>query len=113
MWRARRRIASGSPDSGSEDAQAQVKPLTAPEIDHIQTQISKIPRVSLDHAQAMQRAARSAQDLAIKPNTSILVVVDGKNVSYGKNIYLRQSPDQRHRANRLRRIPSAVSRSAR
>jgi hypothetical protein len=29
---------------------------------------------------AMQRAARSAQDLAIKTNTSILVVVDGKNV---------------------------------
>ena len=29
---------------------------------------------------AMQRAARSAQDLPIKTNTSILVVVDGKNV---------------------------------
>ena len=29
---------------------------------------------------AMQRAARSAQDLAIKTDTIILVVVDGKNV---------------------------------
>ena len=29
---------------------------------------------------AMERAARSAQDLAIKTNTSIIVAVDGKNV---------------------------------
>ncbi len=29
---------------------------------------------------AMERAARSAQDLAIKTNTGIVVVVDGKNV---------------------------------
>ena len=29
---------------------------------------------------AIQRAARSAQDLAIKTNTSILVMVDGKDV---------------------------------
>jgi len=29
---------------------------------------------------AIQRAARSAQDLAIKTNTSILVSVDGKDV---------------------------------
>jgi len=29
---------------------------------------------------AIQRAARSAQDLAIKSNTSILVMVDGKDV---------------------------------
>ena len=29
---------------------------------------------------AMERAARSAQDLAIKTNTSIVIAVDGKNV---------------------------------
>ena len=29
---------------------------------------------------AMKRAARSAQDLAIKTNTGIVVAVDGKNV---------------------------------
>ena len=29
---------------------------------------------------AMQRAARAAQDLAIKTNTGIVVAVDGKNV---------------------------------
>ena len=29
---------------------------------------------------AMERAARAAQDLAIKTNTSIIVAVDGKNV---------------------------------
>ena len=29
---------------------------------------------------AMERAARSAQDLAIKTNTGIVVTVDGKNV---------------------------------
>ena len=29
---------------------------------------------------AMERAARAAQDLAIKTNTSIVVAVDGKNV---------------------------------
>ncbi len=30
--------------------------------------------------EAMERAARSAQDLAIKTNTGIVVAVDGKNV---------------------------------
>jgi len=29
---------------------------------------------------AMERAARAAQDLAIKTNTGIVVVIDGKNV---------------------------------
>ena len=31
---------------------------------------------------AMQRAARSAQDLAIRTHTSILVVVDGKKCTH-------------------------------
>jgi hypothetical protein len=29
---------------------------------------------------AMERAARAAQDLAIKTNTGIVVVIDGKNI---------------------------------
>ena len=29
---------------------------------------------------AMERAARSAQDLAIKTNTGIVITVDGKNI---------------------------------
>ena len=50
---------------------------------------------------AMQRAARSAQDLAIKTNTSILVVVDGKNVHIpaAELIKMRESEGQiRHQA---------------
>ena len=45
---------------------------------------------------AMQRAARSAQDLAIKTNTSILVVVDGKNVHIpaAELIKMRESEGQ-------------------
>jgi len=44
----------------------------------------------------MQRAVRSAQDLAIKTNTSILVVVDGKNVQIqsAELIKTRESEDQ-------------------
>ena len=33
-----------------------------------------------DSYAAMERAARSAQDLAIKTNTGIVITVDGKNV---------------------------------
>jgi len=45
------------------------------------TDIRKSPDPDLAGSYAaMHRAARSAQDLAIKTNTSILVVVDGKNV---------------------------------
>ena len=50
---------------------------------------------------AMQRAARSAQDLAKKTNTSILVVVDGKNVQIqaAELIKMRESEGQiRHQA---------------
>jgi len=45
---------------------------------------------------AMQRAARSAQDLAIETNTSILVVVDGKNVHIpaAELIKMRESEGQ-------------------
>ena len=44
---------------------------------------------------AMERAARSAQDLAIKTNTGIVVAVDGKNVelSAADLIKLRDQED--------------------
>ena len=45
------------------------------------TDIRKSPDPDLAGSYAaMQRAPRSAQDLAIKTNTRIVVVVDGKNV---------------------------------
>ena len=40
---------------------------------------SKDPDLAGSYA-AMERAARSAQDLSIKTNTGIVVAVDGKNV---------------------------------
>ena len=45
---------------------------------------------------AMHRAARAIQDLAIKTNTSILVVVDGKNVHIpaAELIKMREIEDQ-------------------
>ena len=49
---------------------------------------------------AMERAARSAQDLAIKTNTGIVVAVDGKNVELtaADLIKLReQEENQSHR----------------
>ena len=49
---------------------------------------------------AMERAARAAQDLAIKTNTGIVVAVDGKNVELtaADLIKLRdqESPNSQH-----------------
>ncbi len=47
---------------------------------------------------AMERAARAAQDLAIKTNTSIVVAVDGKNVELtaADLIKLRDQEAQQH-----------------
>ena len=49
---------------------------------------------------AMERAARAAQDLAIKTNTGIVVAIDGKNVELAAAdlIKLReQEENQSHR----------------
>ena len=49
---------------------------------------------------AMERAARAAQDLAIKTNTGIVVAIDGKNVELtaADLIKLREQEDhQSHR----------------
>ena len=57
--------------------------------------IRKSPDLAGSYA-AMHRAARAAQDLAIKTNTSILVVVDGKNVHIpaAELITMREIEDQ-------------------
>jgi len=61
------------------------------------TGIRKSPHPDLAGSYAaMQRAARSAWDLAIKTNTSIVVVVDGKNVHIpaAELIKMRESEGQ-------------------
>ena len=61
------------------------------------TDIRKSPDPDLAGSYAaMHRAARSAQNLAIKTNTSILVVVDGKNVhiTAAELIKMRESEGQ-------------------
>ena len=45
---------------------------------------------------AIQRAARSAQDLAIKTNTSILVSIDGKDVELTAADLIKMREDEIH-----------------
>ena len=45
---------------------------------------------------AMERAARSAQDLAIKTNTGIVVSVDGKNVELTAADLIKLRDQQEH-----------------
>ena len=45
---------------------------------------------------AMERAARSAQDLAIKTNTGIVVAVDGKNVELTAADLIKMRDQQEH-----------------
>ena len=45
---------------------------------------------------AIQRAARSAQDLAIKTNTSILVSVDGKDVELTAADLIKMRENEAH-----------------
>lgn len=46
---------------------------------------------------AMERAARSAQDLAIKTNTGIVVAVDGKNVELTAADLLKLRDQEEHK----------------
>jgi hypothetical protein len=49
---------------------------------------------------AMERAARAAQDLAIKTNTGIVVAIDGKNVELAAADLIKlheQEENQSHR----------------
>jgi hypothetical protein len=45
---------------------------------------------------AMERAARSAKDLAIKTNTGIVVAVDGKNVELTAADLIKMREQQEH-----------------
>ena len=45
---------------------------------------------------AMERAARSAQELAIKTNTGIVVAVDGKNVELTAADLIKMREQQEH-----------------
>jgi hypothetical protein len=45
---------------------------------------------------AMERAARSAKDLAIKTNTGIVVAVDGKNVELTAADLIKLRDQQEH-----------------
>ena len=45
---------------------------------------------------AMERAARSAQDLAIKTNTGIVVAVDGKNIELTAADLIKLRDQQEH-----------------
>jgi hypothetical protein len=50
---------------------------------------------------AIQRAARSAQDLAIKTNTSILVSVDGKDVELTAADLIKMRENEAHKPRQL------------
>lgn len=45
---------------------------------------------------AMERAARAAQDLAIKTNTGIVVAVDGKNIELTAADLIKMRNQQEH-----------------
>jgi len=45
---------------------------------------------------AIQRAARSAQDLAIKTNTSIVVSLDGQDVEFTAAYLIKMRDQQEH-----------------
>jgi hypothetical protein len=47
---------------------------------------------------AMERAARSAQDLAIKTNTGIVVAVDGKNVELSAADLIKLRDQEEHQS---------------
>ena len=50
---------------------------------------------------AIQRAARSAQDLAIKTNTSIRVSVDGKDVELTAADLIKMRENEAHKPRQL------------
>jgi hypothetical protein len=45
---------------------------------------------------AMERAARAAQDLAIRTNTGIVVVIDGKNVDLSAAELIKMRENEAH-----------------
>jgi len=49
---------------------------------------------------AMERAARAAQDLAIKTNTGIVVAIDGKNVELAAADLIKLRDQEEHQSKR-------------
>ena len=49
---------------------------------------------------AMERAARAAQDLAIKTNTGIVVAIDGKNVELAAADLIKLRDQEEHQSQR-------------
>ena len=49
---------------------------------------------------AMERAARAAQDLAIKTNTGIVVAIDGKNVELAAADLIKLRDQEEHQSDR-------------
>ena len=49
---------------------------------------------------AMERAARAAQDLAIKTNTGIVVAIDGKNVELAAADLIKLREQEEHQSHR-------------
>ena len=49
---------------------------------------------------AMERAARSAKDLAIKTNTGIVVAIDGKNVELAAADLIKLRDQKEHQSHR-------------
>jgi len=47
---------------------------------------------------AMERAARAAQDLAIKTNTGIVVAIDGKNVELAAADLIKLREQEEHQS---------------
>ena len=47
---------------------------------------------------AMERAARAAQDLAIKTNTGIVVAIDGKNVELAAADLIKLRKQEEHQS---------------
>ena len=48
----------------------------------------------------MERAARAAQDLAIKTNTGIVVAIDGKNVELAAADLIKLREQEEHQSHR-------------
>jgi hypothetical protein len=48
----------------------------------------------------MERAARAAQDLAIKTNTGIVVAIDGKNVELAAADLIKLRKQEEHQSHR-------------
>ena len=58
---------------------------------------------------AMERAARAAQDLAIKTNTGIVVVIDGKNVELAAADLIKLREQEEHQSHSCASLRSSNS----